>query len=145
MDEQMIPFTGRMPAKQLFKSKPNPVGLKNVVFCGQSGRILDFEIYQGAGTGVPEESKHLGLGGSIVMCLAQTIPSNQNYKSYFDNYFTSVPLIHLLKCRGIHSLGVVKKNRMSGCQLKEEKELKKEGRGAIDMKITNDGGVCVVR
>ena len=124
---------------------PNPVGLKNFVLCGQSGRMLDFEIYQGAGTGVPEESKHLGLGGSIVMRLAQTIPSNQNYKLNFDNYFTSVPLIYQLKSRGIHSLGVVKKNRMSGCQLKEEKELKKEGRGAIDMKITNDGSVCVVR
>ena len=34
---------------------------------------------------------------------------------------------------------------MSGCQLKEEKELKKNGRWATDMKITDNGGICVVR
>jgi hypothetical protein len=42
VDEQMILFTGRMPAKQAIKSKPNPVGLKNWVICGKSGRVLDF-------------------------------------------------------------------------------------------------------
>ena len=51
----MIPFTRRVPAKQFVKSKPNPVGLKNIVLCGKSGRALDFEIDLGAGTGVPDE------------------------------------------------------------------------------------------
>ena len=102
--EQMIPFTGRMPARQYIKSKPNPVGLKNFVLCGKSGRMLDFETHQGAGTGVPEESKHLGLGGSVVMRLAQTIAPNKNFKLYCDNYFTSVPLIHELNNKGIDSL-----------------------------------------
>ena len=50
-----------MLARQYVKSKPNPVGFKNFVLCGKSGRMLDFEIYQGTGTDVPEESKHLGL------------------------------------------------------------------------------------
>ena len=34
---------------------------------------------------------------------------------------------------------------MLGRQLQEEKELKKDGRGATDMKIIDNGGVCVVR
>ena len=83
----MIPFTGRVPAKQFIKSKPNPVGLKNLVVCSKSGRALDFEIYQGAGTSVSQDSKHLGLGASIVFRLAQTFPINQNYKLYFDKLF----------------------------------------------------------
>ena len=45
IDEQMIPFTGKMPAKQVMKSKPTPVGIENWVMCGKSGRVLDFEIY----------------------------------------------------------------------------------------------------
>jgi len=46
----MIPFIGRIPAKQVMKSKPpSDVSVKNWVICGKSGRVLDFELYQGAG------------------------------------------------------------------------------------------------
>ena len=105
----MIPFSGRVPAKQFIESKLNPVGLKNFLLCGKSGRMLEFEIYQGDGTSVPTASKHLELGGSVVMHLAQTGPSNQNFKLFFDYYFTSVSLVSELTSHGIHSLGVVKK------------------------------------
>nr|XP_039255170.1 piggyBac transposable element-derived protein 3-like [Styela clava] len=125
--------------------KPNPVGLKNFVICGKSGRAVDFEIYQGAGTGIPDETKHLGLGASVVLRLVDTIPKQKNYKICFDNYFTGIPLIRELKSRGIHSLGVVKSNRLMGCELKSEKDLKKKGRGAIDYKVSDKGDICVVR
>ena len=141
----MIPFTERVPAKQFIKSKLNPVGLKNFLLCGKSGRMLEFEIYQGDGTSVPTASKHLGLGGSVVMHLAQTVPSNQNFKLYSDNNFTSVSLVSELTSHVIYTLGVVRKKRMSGCQLKVEKELKKVGRGAVDWKVTSDTNVCMVR
>ena len=94
---------------------------------------------------VPTASKHLGLGGSVVMHLAQTVPSNQKFKLYFDNCFTSVSLVSELTSHGIHSFRVGRKNRMPGCQLKGEKELKKVGRGAVDWKVTSDRNVCMVR
>ena len=145
IDKQMIPFTERVPAKQFIKSQLNPVGLKNFLLCGKSGRMLEFEIYQGDGTSIPTASKYLGLGGSVVMHLAQTVPSNQNFKLYSDNYFTSVSLVSELTSHVIHTLGVVRKQRMSGCQLTGEKELKKVGRGAVDWKVTSDTNVCMVR
>jgi len=43
----MISFMVKAPAKQFNKNKPNPVGLKNFALCSKSGRMLDFEIYQG--------------------------------------------------------------------------------------------------
>ena len=128
VDEQMIPFTGRMLAKQVIKSKPNPVGIKNRVLCGKSGRALDFELYQGAGTGIPANYKHIGLGASVVLRLVETTPEKQkNYKLFFDNYFTGMPLLRELKLEEILCLGTIKAN----C-------------GAIDSKVSKKGDVCLI-
>lgn len=49
----------------------------------------------------------------------------KNYKIFSDNWFTSVPLKVALKEKGIYFVGTVQSNRMSGCPLKPENELKK--------------------
>ncbi len=72
--EQMIPFNGRVPAKQFIKSKLNPVGMKNFVICGKSGKANDFEFYQRKETDIADEYKSLGLGASVVLRLAENIP-----------------------------------------------------------------------
>ncbi|XP_033124673.1 piggyBac transposable element-derived protein 3-like [Anneissia japonica] len=145
VDEQMIPFTGRVPAKQVIKSKPNPVGIKNFVLCGKSGRALDFEFYQGKGTGIPQETKHLGLSASVVILLTNTIPRQMKYKICFDNYFTGIPLIRELKSKGILSVGTARGNRLMGCPLKAPNKFKKEKRGSMEMKVSGEGDICVVR
>ncbi|KAL1462085.1 hypothetical protein MTO96_027313 [Rhipicephalus appendiculatus] len=63
IDEQMVPFSGRVPAKQVIKSKPNPVGVKIFVRCSSDGLAHDFEVYQGKGTGIDRGYSYLGLGG----------------------------------------------------------------------------------
>ncbi|KAL3197789.1 hypothetical protein MRX96_044719 [Rhipicephalus microplus] len=105
----------------------------------------DFELYQGKGTGVSEEHKSLGLGGSIVMRLAKDLPLYQNFKRYFDNYFTSVGLLQELKSIGIWAVGTIRANRLQDCVLKTDKELRREGRGSYDQKLTKDGDVILVR
>ena len=52
----------------------------------KSGRAHNFELDQGKGTGVSQEHKQLGLGGSNVMRLSDTIPKNKNFKLLFDNF-----------------------------------------------------------
>ena len=74
----------------------------------------DFDFYQGKGTGVSEDHKDLGLGGSIAMRLVENLPERYNFKVYFGSFFTSIPLLIQLKEKGIHALGILKTNRMSG-------------------------------
>ena len=141
----MIPLQGKAPAKQFVANKPNLIGLKNFALCGKSDKALDFELYQGAGTDIPEKYKHLslGLGASIVLWLSKTLPKHMNHKMIFDNYFTGMPLIRELKKERIHSLDVVRQNKLRSCSLKTAKDLKK-GRGAIDSKDSKEKDISVV-
>ncbi|KAG0442393.1 hypothetical protein HPB47_015723 [Ixodes persulcatus] len=122
IDEQMIPFTGRVAAKQFLRNKPNPEGAKVFVRCSSDGVANDFELYQVKGTGTSLEHKHLGLGGSIVMRLVEHLPKFKNFKCFFDNYFTSVSLLRELKAVGIWAVGTIRANRLQGCALKSEKK-----------------------
>lgn len=125
IDEQIVPFTGRVPAKQSVKNKPNPEGVKIFIRCSSGGMAHDFELYQGKGTGVSKDHSHLGLGGSVAMRLAQALPFGLNVRCYIDNYFSSVPLFRELKFLGILVSGTIRANRLLGCELKSEKVLKK--------------------
>ena len=70
----------------------------------------DFKFYHGKGTGVSEDHKHLGLGESIVMRLVENLAERENFKAYFENFFTSIPLLIQLKEKGYHALSVLKTN-----------------------------------
>lgn len=56
-----------------------------------------------------------------------------------------MPLFRELKSLGILSSGTIRANRLLGCQLRSEKELKKEGRGSYDSKIAEEEDVVIVR
>ncbi|KAH8024572.1 hypothetical protein HPB51_025491 [Rhipicephalus microplus] len=109
------------------------------------GLAHDFEFYQGKGTGVSKEHAHLGLGGSVVMRLVESLPKAQNIKCYMDNYFTSVKLFLELKKIGILASGTIRGNRLAGCVMKTDKEMKKEGRGSYDERVSQNDEVVLVR
>lgn len=114
VDEQMIPFSGRCPARQYVPSKPNPVGLKNFVLSSSDGLVLDFVIYTGKGT-VPEaDTKELGLGGAIVKRLLHTVPEEQPVHVFTDRFFTGLKLAEYLLRRNAHLTGTIMANRTGG-------------------------------
>ena len=45
----------------------------------------------------------------------------------------------------IHCVGTIRSNRLQGCPLKSEKEMKAIGRGAIDIATDANCGITVVR
>ena len=141
----MIPFQGRVPGRQYVKNKPNPVGVKLLVHCGRSGMAYDFELYQGKDTGVSEDHKDLGLGESIVMRFIENLPERENFKVYFDNFFTSISLLIQLKEKGFHALSVLKTNRMSGAVLNSKVDMKCQGSGAMDSCVSKSGDITIFR
>jgi hypothetical protein len=113
IDEQMIPFTGRSSLSQYVPNKPRPRGLKNFVLASSKCLVLDFEVYQGKTTPLPET--HLGLSPSVVLCLMETLPVNSSV--FFDWYFTTVPLLNSLLDRGLEGTGTILRIRVKDVHL----------------------------
>ncbi|XP_033971608.1 piggyBac transposable element-derived protein 3-like [Trematomus bernacchii] len=134
VDEQMVPFKGRSRLKQYLPSKPKKWGYKILVLAGSDGVPHNFEIYTGRAVHPPELAD-VGASGNVVLRLAQPIPKQENYKLFFDNWFTSVPLVLTLAQQGIHTIGTVRCNRLPGVNLKCDAELKKKGRGSFEEKM----------
>ncbi|CAK8678001.1 unnamed protein product [Clavelina lepadiformis] len=142
VDEQMIPFKGRSGIKQYIKNKPHHWGFKVFARAGMSGMIYDFMVYTGKAMKLPG---NLGVAGNVVMRLVNNLPEDKNFKVYFDNWFSSVDLVCLLKQQNIWSVGTIRSNRLKGCTLKTDKELKQHGRGSLDYKCDDTEGVSIVK
>jgi len=89
----MIQYKGRTSSiKQYIRGKPHPWGFKIWARTSSSGIRCDFDVYQG-GDGNRSE---LEQGADVVLHLAASLPSHQNFKIYAHNFFTSVPLVEKL-------------------------------------------------
>ena len=90
--------------------------------------LITFFIYSGAidhVRGLPD----CGASGNIVLKLTECVPRNMDYRLFYDNYFAGILLQVTLVKLQIHSLSTVRANRLKGCVLKSDKEMKKIGRG----------------
>ncbi|KAK8776714.1 hypothetical protein V5799_029941, partial [Amblyomma americanum] len=133
IDEQIVPFKGHLDIKQYIKGKPHPWGVKVFMICGESGLIYGFLPYQGSTTTLPDRLKcNFGITGAVVMTLAQRIPSGVGHKLFFDNYFTSLPLLRELRKKKIFAAGTIRSIRCEKCPLMSEKDLKIKVRGSSD-------------
>ena len=93
IDEQIIPTKSRCGIKQYMPKKPNKWGIKLWASCGISGIVYDFEIYACKAPNSQDEIPGIMMGGNVVHCLTKNLPYHQNFKLYFDNFFSSVTLI----------------------------------------------------
>lgn len=91
----MILFKGRSSMKQYNPMKPIKRGYKIWCIACMSGYIYRFEIYQGKKEEASVQAQ-LGLGGRVVVELTAPLAS-KHHMVYFDNYFTSIELLHYLK------------------------------------------------
>jgi hypothetical protein len=144
IDEQIVPFRGKLSVLQYIKGKPEPWGVKIYFLCGKSGLAYDFLIYQGATTELSEQSKKvLGHGAGVVAHLCQRI-QNPNHKLFFDNFFTTYNVLEVLAEKKIHAAGTARVVRFAKPPLKSDKEMSKKERGNHDV-VSRDGKVVLVK
>lgn len=143
VDEQICATKARHHLKQYLPLKPHKWGYKLFVLSGVSGFCYKFEIY----TGTENDSNRrlsnepdLGSSSNVVVRLAREIPRNCFHKLFFDNYYTSIPIINFLAKKGIHSLGTVRRNRIPGCKMPTDNECKKLKRGEFGEFVANHEG-----
>ena len=133
IDESMILFKGRSCLKQYCPMKPIKRGFKMWVRADSDGYMSRFEVYQGKGTGTGREG--FGLGESVVLNLCEDI-LGKGQKVFFDNYFTSLPILAHLRRNETWSCGTIRSNRKGlPAGLTDEKDL---NRGDFDFRVSND-------
>lgn len=145
VDEVMVPFKGRSDIKQFMRNKPHKWGFKMWGRAGTTGTLYEFEIYQGAKADASDRPSKLSKSAMNVINMTTNIPDGKNFKVFADNFFTSLALVEALKARDIFYVGTVRVNRLKGCPLQNEKELKKVGRGAFDEVVDLTSGAVAVR
>ena len=113
----MISFNGRSPLKQYMKDKPNKWGFKMWKLVDSiSGYLYAFDIYTGKG-----EEREVGLGEHVVLQMAEHLQLGQPWMLFFDNFFSSIPLIDKLYERGIYATATIRSYR-TGSQLKSKRQ-----------------------
>ena len=148
VDEQIIPSKTRYSKiRQYNPKKPSKWGFKNLVRAGASGIIYDFYIYGGKVEQDPvmDGFENLQKSAQVVARLCKDLPHHANHKLFFDNWFSTISLFICLKRLGILACGTMRANRLQGCSLKSNKELKKSGRGSMDYMTDLNSGVIITK
>lgn len=111
IDESLMLFKGRLSFKQYIPSKRHRFGVKFFILCDcETGYILDFILYCGAGSDINDIGMDIGISGNIVMSLMEPY-LDKGHTLYTDNWYTSPHLYNLLHFRKTNACGTVKANR----------------------------------
>lgn len=133
IDESMIKFKGRTSLKQYNPMKPIKRGYKLWCIADMDGYIYNFEVYTGKNKSNLQTKSDLGLGGDVVMRMIKSF-EGRNHRIYFDNFFSSVELLEVLKGKGIQAAATIRSNRKGLPQFCDDKQLQ---RGNFDFQATN--------
>ena len=100
---------------------------KNWMLCSHDGYPYHISPYQGQ-----EVNAQGPLGTGVVNSLCIVISKPENHEIYFDNLFTSIPLIQSLREKAIKAAGTLRSNRVLDCPVTKCDKLKKTERGTFE-------------
>ena len=81
----------------------------------------------------------------VVERLLETLPRMKNFKVFFDNWFSSIPLCLSLKRSGYLVTATLRADRSKNCPLPAGKDLKKGGRGSHSFRTDANSGITVTK
>ncbi|KAK9687087.1 Transposase IS4 [Popillia japonica] len=145
VDESMIPYYGRHGTKQFIRGKPIRWRYKFWIGTTRLGYIEWFEPYQEFTSTIPNKYKNVELDSGVVLTFADELQKNfpnLPFHLYFDNFFTSLSLLHHLKNRGLKGTGTIKANRITDIALSHPNEHKKQNRDSYEYML--DAGKKIV-
>ena len=103
--------------------------------------IYDFFIYAGARSAGTESSG----AQDVVLHSVEGVPKNKNFRIFFYIWFSTLSLLCELRNRDILDTGTFLSNRIGGCPLMSEKDLKKEGRDSYDYRTDQNTGTHLLK
>lgn len=143
IDESMVKYYGRHPAKQFIRGKPVRFGYKNWMLASADGYCYAFDVYWGKSAGAVSNEP---LGSKVVKSLLEkgnVVP--HEHVIYFDNFFTSHALLRDLRQTGYRATGTVRDNRTKKCPLVSVHDMKKKTRAEFDYQFDSANEILFVR
>ena len=144
VDEAMVKYYGHHPAKQFIRGKPCRFGFKNWSLCSSNGYCYALDTYCGK-TKTDNDNIQLPLGSKVVLSLLQCIDVPNDHIVFFDNYFTSLPLLSNLRAQGFRASGTLRQNRTEKCPLSTVKEMEKKKRATYETSFDAKNEILLVR
>lgn len=148
-DESMIKYFGKHGCKQFIRGKPIRFGFKVWCLNSTTGYLQDFIVYQGAHGGRDDYDKEVGKCASPLLAMLDKMREDVEhlpFRLYFDNLFTSFPLIFNLQSRGYEGTGTVRENRLpKNIPITDKKSMQKRPRGSHCFVSDKDNNIIVVR
>lgn len=124
VDEVMVPYYGRHSSKQYIHGKPIRYGFKVWAMCTADGSGVWFEPYCGRHTLIQDDG--YGQGPNVVLDLVKKVGLLPGSEIFFDNLFTSFPLLEKLSEMGLAGTGTVRQNRLQKIPIITKKEIDKK-------------------
>lgn len=143
IDEMIVRYYGHHSLKQFIKGKPIRFGYKLWALCGEDGFCYNFSLYCGKDL---SQTVHVEpLGTRVVTNMLSVVENPESYFIYFDNFFSSHALFHMLNEMGFRATGTIRENRTKKCPMKSSKELEKEERGSYDYQFDEKNEILMVK
>ena len=106
IDEAMVKFKGQSSLKQYLPKKTTKRGFKIWVRADSiNGYVSDFEVYTGRG-----DTTTTSLGARVVEKLSSPLVGG-HYHLFFDNFFSSLPLLDSLLSNGLYACATFRRDR----------------------------------
>ncbi|XP_014789159.1 piggyBac transposable element-derived protein 3-like [Octopus bimaculoides] len=124
------------------RSKPIKFGYKFWCLCSYNGYLFNFDPYYGKGDSDSKEP----LGMRVVKKLTDVLPSGeQSYQLFFDNFFTSIETLALLREKHLKATGTIRENCCKKCPMIDYKTMQKKERGHIDYRVDCTNKILITR